>query len=137
MPKGGDKTEKNSDERLLIVQATIESNRQDSDEKMKKLTEDLKGRITSMMDKIAIPESSPDHKDSPKVQYPTTVVPANRRDPPFDGGHSTKFVTCGLSNMRSAHQHSMNSSSKHNSKSTLLWNSRTYTTTSIFFQCGD
>ena len=38
-----------------------------------------------------------------------------------------KLVTCGLSNMRSAHQNSMNSSSRHNSKAVLLWTSITYT----------
>ena len=41
-----------------------------------------------------------------------------------------KLVACGISNMISAHPNSMNSSSKQNSKATLLWNSRTSTTTS-------
>ena len=39
-------------EKLLIMQATIESNRQESDEKMKNLTEDLIAMITSMLDQI-------------------------------------------------------------------------------------
>ena len=39
-----------SDYQLLIMQATIESNMQDSDEKIKNLTEDLTAIITSMMD---------------------------------------------------------------------------------------
>ena len=34
------------------MQATIESNRKDYDEKMKKLSEDLTAIITSMMDQI-------------------------------------------------------------------------------------
>ena len=38
--------DKNSDEQLLIMQATIEANRQDYDEKMKKLTEKLTAIIT-------------------------------------------------------------------------------------------
>ena len=41
-----------------------------------------------------------------------------------------KLVTCGILNMRSAHQNSMNSSSRHNSKDTLIWTSITSTTTS-------
>ena len=77
------------DEQLLIVQATIEASRQDYDEKMKNLTEDLKSMITSMMDHITIPIYSPDHKDLSKDQYPTTVVLDKRRAPPLDGGHST------------------------------------------------
>ena len=42
----------NSDEKLLIMQDTIEGNRQDSDEKTKELTEDLTETITTMMDQI-------------------------------------------------------------------------------------
>ena len=79
-----------SDEKFLIMQATIEANRQDYDDKKKKLTEDLTAMITSMMDQINISKLSPDQKDSPKTQDTTTVVPANRRDPPLEGGHSTK-----------------------------------------------
>ena len=41
---------KNSDDQLLIMQATIEAKRQNSDEKMKNLTKDLKPMITSIMD---------------------------------------------------------------------------------------
>ena len=44
-----------------------------------------------------------------------------------------KLVACGISNMRSAHQNSMNSSSRQNSKAILLWTSRTSTTTSRCF----
>ena len=33
----------------------------------------------------------PAHKDTLTPQDPTTVVPANRRDPPLDGGHSIKI----------------------------------------------
>ena len=46
--------DKNSDEQLLVMQATIEANRQDYDEKMKKLTEELTAIIISMMDQIKI-----------------------------------------------------------------------------------
>ena len=43
-----------SDEQLIFMQATIEANRQDSDEKMKNITEYLPAIITSMMDHINI-----------------------------------------------------------------------------------
>ena len=39
--------DKNSDEQLLIIQATIEANSQYSDEKMNNLTKNLKAMITS------------------------------------------------------------------------------------------
>ena len=44
------------------------------------------------MDQINIYIFTPYHKYSPKPQGPTTVVPDNRRDPPFDSGNYTKFV---------------------------------------------
>ena len=50
----------------------------------------IKSTITSIMDQTNILISSPDHKDSPKAMYPTTVVPANRRAQPSDSGQSTK-----------------------------------------------
>ena len=36
-------------------------------------------------------KSSPTQKDTSTPPYPTTVVPTNRRDPPLEGGHSTKI----------------------------------------------
>ena len=33
---------------------------------------------------------SPNQKDTSTPPYTTTVVPDNRRDPPSEGGHSTK-----------------------------------------------
>ena len=79
-----------SDEQLLIVKATIEANRQDYDEKMKNLTEDLTAMITSMMDQIKISKYSPDKKDPAKYQYNTTLVQVNNRATPLEGGHSKK-----------------------------------------------
>ena len=35
------------------------------------------------MDQIKMSKSSPDQKDSPKAQDLTTVVPANKSDPPI------------------------------------------------------
>ena len=80
-----------SDEKLLIVQSIIEANKQDSDEKMNNLTEDLTGMIASMMDQIKISKSSIDKKGSPKDQDHTTLAPANKKDPPPEGGYSTKI----------------------------------------------
>ena len=117
---------------LLVIQDMIEDNRQYSDEKMKSLIVDLTAMITSMMDQITFSKSSPDKKDAPKDQYPTTVVTANKKSPPLEGVCYTKLVACGLSNMRSANQNYINSSSIQNSKATLIWTSRTSTTTSIF-----
>ena len=81
----------NSDDQLLIMKSTIDSKSQDSDEKMKNITEDLTAMIASMMDQIKMPKSSPDKKDTPKDQDPTTVVPANKKSPQLEGGHSTKI----------------------------------------------
>ena len=77
--------DKKSYEQLLIMPATIESNKQDYDEKMKKITEDITSMITSMMDQIKISKSSPNQKYSPKYQNPTTVVLSNKRSPPLEG----------------------------------------------------
>ena len=52
-----------SDDHLLIMQATVEANRQYYDEKMNNLTEDFTAMITYMMDQIKISKSSPDKKD--------------------------------------------------------------------------
>ena len=65
-----------------------------------------------MMDQIKMPKSSQDKTDSPKEQDPTTVVLANKKAPPLEGGNLTKNMACGLSNMRPAHKNSMNSSSR-------------------------
>ena len=86
--------------------------------------------FASMMNQIESSKYSPYKKDSPKNKDPTTLVPANKRDPSLEGGHSKKMVTCGLSNIGSSQQNSMNYSSMQNSSSTLIWTSRTSTTTS-------
>ena len=72
------------DGQLLITQATIDANRQDSDEKSKNLTEDLTAMIASIMDQIKIPKYSPDKKDSPKAQDPTNVFLANKKASPLE-----------------------------------------------------
>ena len=52
-----------SNEHLLIIQAMIESNRQDFNDKMKDIIEELTAMIASMMDHIKIPKYSPNKKD--------------------------------------------------------------------------
>ena len=83
-----------------------------------------------MMDHINTSKQFLDQKYSPNTQDPTTVVPDNRRALTLEGEKSTKMVACGLSNTRSAHQNSINSSSIHNSKEKIKWTSINYTTTS-------
>ena len=60
-----------SNKQLLITQATIEAYRQESDEKMKHLKEDLKSTtkstIKSTMDHNRISKYPLDQKDSPKA----------------------------------------------------------------------
>ena len=99
---------------------------------MKKITEELTDFFASIMDQIKFFKSSPDKKVSPKAQDPTTAVPANKNSPPLKHIYSEKLVASVISNMRSAHQNDMNSSSRQNSKATLLWNSINYTTTSRY-----
>ena len=55
------------DDQLLIMQDIIEANRQDSDEKMKKITEHLTAIIASMMDQIKIYKLLPEKKDLHKI----------------------------------------------------------------------
>ena len=52
MPSGRNNTDNKSDDKLLIIQATIEYIRQDYDEEMKRTTEDFTEMITSKMDQI-------------------------------------------------------------------------------------
>ena len=54
---------------------------------MNNITEDLEEMIASMMDQIKIHKYSPDKKDSPKFQDPTTVFLDNNKAPPLEGRH--------------------------------------------------
>ena len=83
-----------SNENFLIIQAIIEANRQETDEKLTQITEDLKfltATITSMMDQTNNSMFSPSQKDTSTPPDPTTMVPYYRRAPPLDGVHSTKI----------------------------------------------
>ena len=70
--------------------------KQDSDEKMKKLSEYFKTMFVLLSvqinksNQINTLSSSPNQKDTSTPPDPTTVVPDNRRDPPSEGGHYTK-----------------------------------------------
>ena len=87
-----------SNEQLLIIQSTVESNKQETnekqmktDEKLAQITENLKVLTALMMDQTNNLKLSSAHKDASNPPDPTTMVPANRRDPPLDGGIYTKI----------------------------------------------
>ena len=94
MPKRGSNMDNKSDEQFIITQDTIESNRQESDDKITKLTEDLKSiiksTITSIMDRINISKYLPGKNNSPKPLQHTTVVPANVNFTTVSSRHYTK-----------------------------------------------
>ena len=134
------------DDQFLVIEATIESNKQESNknhkdtaekitvitEHQKENTKTLKQILAEMKKyKNSISKSSPNQKDTLTPPDPTTKVQTNRRAPPLEEESQKILVACGPSNMRSYHQHSMRYSSRQNSKETLLWISRTYLTTSI------
>ena len=86
--------ENNDEEHFIIL---IKYYKQDSDEKMTKLSEDFKTLYAVLSDQInklnqinAI-FSSPTQKDASTPPNPITVVPDNRRTPPLEGGNSTKI----------------------------------------------
>ena len=60
-------------------------------EKLRQLTETLKNLTVFMMNHTNNSKSAPTRKDTPTPPDPTTVVPANKRGPPLEGGHYTKI----------------------------------------------
>ena len=85
-------------EQFLIIQSKIESTKQESDdkqmktdEKLTQLTESFNNFTAFMMDQTNHSKSSQTHKDTSTPPDPTTVVSANNRGPPLEGGHSTKI----------------------------------------------
>ena len=90
MLSGQNKTNNKLYDQLLIIQNTIEANKQYFDEETKKITEDPKETIASMMYQIKNQKSPSDNKDSLKAQDATAVVPANKKATPLEGGHYTK-----------------------------------------------
>ena len=65
---------------------------------MNKLTEDLTAMIASTIYQIKISKYSPDKNNSPKTNYPTTVLLDNKESPPLEGGNYTK--TGGMWNIK-------------------------------------
>ena len=110
------------DDQFLITQYMIDDNIQSSDEKMKKYYSKLDKQdskldniiemIKNMMYHNQNSNYPPDNMDSLYGQGHATLVSANKKALPLEGGNSTKkMVICVLSNMRSAYQNSMNSPS--------------------------
>ena len=92
----------NLNDQLLTMQSSIDDDRQSSDYKMKtyeckidKLTEMIK----QMMDQNKNYNPLPDKMVLPNTQDPTTMVTANKKTPPLEGGNNNKLVACRLSNM--------------------------------------
>ena len=82
--------ENKSNEHLIITQAEVEANKQNYDKKTTKFTEELKTMLTANTYQINSLKSLPTQKDSQNPSDPNTVVPANRRASPLDGGKYTK-----------------------------------------------
>ena len=78
---------KKSDYQFLVMQATVDDNKQDYGEKMNNLTVMVK----KIMDHIQISNSSSDNMDSPKAQGLITEVSANNKSPPLEGVNSAKI----------------------------------------------
>ena len=92
---------RNSEYQFILMEVTIEKKKemkpemkdikQEMKAEMKDIKETLKVFTTFMMDHNNIPKFSPTQKDTLTPPNPTTVVLTNRRDPPLEGGHSTKI----------------------------------------------
>ena len=67
------------------------ANKQDSNDKMVKFTEEFKTMLAAITDQINTLKSLSNQNDSPNLLDPTTVVPDNRRAPTLDGVQSTKI----------------------------------------------
>ena len=90
----------------MNTQYMIDDNSQSSEKKMKKYYFKLDKQdskldiIIEMIKKMMYQNQNsnypPKNMDSPQDQGPTTVVPANKKDLPLEGGKSTKNVICGL-----------------------------------------
>ena len=98
------------DDQFLLIQASIDDNNQASDEKMNKYYSAL-DEIRTLIKQVTVhyQNSLPNNMDSPKSQYHNTVVLGNSKASLLGGGNSKKLVACGLSNMISYHQNSINS----------------------------
>ena len=91
IPKGGNNTDNKFDEQFLVIQDTVEDNKQEADEKLTHITENLKVLTAFMMDHTKNSKLSPAQKDKSTPPYPNTVVSSNRRYTQMDGVNSTKI----------------------------------------------
>ena len=76
------------DDHFLIMQSRIDSNSQDSDEKMKKQDtkiDKLTKMVEKIMDQIKFSNSLPDKLDPPKYHYPVTAFLDNKKVPLLEG----------------------------------------------------
>ena len=94
MPKGSNEMENKSDEHFIIMQSSIEDYKQDSDERMTKFSEEFKTMFAVISNQINTMLSSSTKKNASTNPEPNTLVSANRRAPPLEGGHSIKI--CGM-----------------------------------------
>ena len=85
MTKGSNKMENNYNEQLIIMQAAIEvntqdmkANKQESDEKMTKFTEEFKAILAAITDQINTFKYSPTYKYLTNPPDPTNMVPTNK-----------------------------------------------------------
>ena len=89
-----------------------ENNKQEINAEMKDIKETLKTLTEFMMDQANISKSSSAQKDTSTPHNLPPWYRLTRGIHHWKGGTLNKFVACGPSNMRSAHQNSMSSSSR-------------------------
>ena len=80
-----------SDEQLIIIQSKVESNKQETDEKLTHIIENFKVMIEFMMDQTNNSKLSSSQKDTSNTLDPNTLFPYNRRAPQLDDVNSTKY----------------------------------------------
>ena len=139
MSSGKYKIDNKSYDHLLITQDMIDDNRKAPDEKMKKYYSKLDKQgykldnITAMINQMMYHNQNsnypPDNMDSPQAQCPTTVVPDNNKTIPLEGGNYTKngYLWTLKHEISSPKFYELLINTE--LKATLLWTSRTSTTT--------
>ena len=80
-----------SDDKIMQFKSKMKANKQDSDEKIMLFIETLKVLTAFMMDPTNNYKYSPTQKDTWTTLEPITLVPTNRRTPPLEGGHYTNI----------------------------------------------
>ena len=80
--------ENKSEDKFTIM---LKYYKQETDEKLTKLSDDLKKKFSVLSDQINKSNQINTMSSSPTPPDPTTMVPANRRAPSLEGGNSTKI----------------------------------------------